>query len=158
MRDRWAGYRNLLIPALMVSLGACQAPPPESRVAVEYLSSPEFREHNLPFSEAVRVDRLLYLSGQIGTVPGTLELAAGGIGPETRQTMENIRATLERYGSSLDRVVKCTIMLDEMSEWPAMNEVYVTFFPGHRPARSALGADGLALGARVEIDCIATVD
>ena len=94
---------------------------------------------------------------QIGTVPGTLELAAGGIGAETRQTMENIRATLERYGSSLDRIVKCTIMLDDMGEWPAMNEVYVTFFPGDRPARSALGADGLALGARVEIDCIATV-
>ncbi|MEX2465587.1 MAG: RidA family protein [Gemmatimonadota bacterium] len=124
---------------------------------MEYLSSPEFQELDLPFSEAVRVGHTLYLSGQIGTLPGSLELAPGGIGPETRQTMENIRSALERFGSSLDRVVKCTAMLDDMEEWPAMNEVYVTFFPENRPARSALGADGLALGARVEIECIATV-
>jgi enamine deaminase RidA (YjgF/YER057c/UK114 family) len=71
--------------------------------------------------------------------------------------MENIRDVLERSGSSLDRVVKCTVMMADMKEWPAMNEVYVTYFPRNRPARSALGANGLALGARVEIECIATV-
>jgi 2-iminobutanoate/2-iminopropanoate deaminase len=104
------------------------------------------------------VENMLYLSGQIGTLPGSVELAPGGIGPETRQTMENIRSVLERFGSSLDRVVRCLVMLDDMDEWPAMNEVYTDFFPADRPpARSAMGADGLALGARVEIECTAVV-
>jgi reactive intermediate/imine deaminase len=100
---------------------------------------------------------MLYLSGQIGTLPGSMTLVEGGIQTETRQTMENIRAVLERYGSSLERVVKCTVMIADMSEWPALNEIYVEFFPGPKPARSALGANGLALGARVEIECWATV-
>lgn len=124
---------------------------------VEYLNSSPVAE-NLPFSEAVRVGHFLFLSGQIGIDPETGELAEGGIQPETRQTMENIRATLERYGSSMDRVVKCQVFLADMSEWGAMNEVYVTFFGENKPARSALGASGLALGARVEIECMATVD
>ena len=82
----------------------------------------------------------------------------GGIAAETRQAMENIRATLERYGSSLDRVVKATVMLADMAEWGEMNQVYVTYFDEHLPARSAFGAAGLALGARVEIECIAVLD
>ena len=110
--------------------------------------------NSLPFSAAVRVGDMLYLSGQIGT-DSTGALVGGGIGPETRQTMENIRAVLEANGSSLDRVVKCLVMLADMAEWGAMNGVYVTFFPNHLPARSAMGASGLALGARVEIECIA---
>lgn len=125
---------------------------------MEKLNTPEMAALNLPFSEAVRVGRMLYLSGQLGNRPGTLELVPGGIGPETRQTMENIKATLERYGSSLDRVVKCTIFLADIAEWPAMNEVYRTYFPEAPPARSALGASGLAVGARVEIECIAVLD
>jgi len=128
-----------------------------ARPEVEYLMSEERRAEGLPFSEAVRVGDLLILSGQIGRDPATRQLVGGGIGPETRQTLENIRATLERYGSSMDRVVKCTAMLADMAEWPAMNEVYTTFFPEHKPARSAFGASGLALGARVEIECWATV-
>jgi reactive intermediate/imine deaminase len=99
---------------------------------------------------------MLYLSGQLGT-DSTGGLVAGGIEPETRQTMENIRAVLEANGSSMDRVVKCLVMLADMGEWGAMNKVYVTFFPHHLPARSALGASGLALGARVEIECVAVV-
>ena len=109
---------------------------------------------SLPFSAAVRVGDMLYLSGQIGT-DSTGALVKGGIGPETRQTMENIRGVLEANGSSLDRVVKCLVMLADMAEWGAMNGVYVTLFPHHVPARSAMGASGLALGARVEIECIA---
>ena len=91
----------------------------------------------------------------MGTGAG-MTLVEGGIQAETRQTMDNIRAVLERNGSSMDRVVKCLIMLDDVGEWGAMNEVYVTYFD-QLPARSAMGADGLALGARVEIECIATV-
>jgi 2-iminobutanoate/2-iminopropanoate deaminase len=112
---------------------------------------------SLPFSAAVRVGDLIYLSGQIGT-DSTGKLVAGGIGPETRQTMENIRAVVEQNGSSMERVVKCLVMLADMSEWGAMNEVYITYFPKHLPARSAMGANGLALGARVEIECIAVAE
>jgi reactive intermediate/imine deaminase len=124
---------------------------------VEYLLEPGMEGRDLPFSSAVRVDNLLFLSGQLGIVPGTMTLAEGGITGETRQTMDNISATLETFGSSMDRVVKCTVFLADMSEWGAMNEVYRTYFASP-PARSALGASGLALGARVEIECIAVVD
>lgn len=122
---------------------------------VAYLNSADDERMSLPFSEAVRVGHLLFLSGMIGNRPGTPELAPGGIQGETRQALQNIKATLERYGSSMDRVVKCTVFLADMAEWSSMNEVYVQFFPGPKPARSALGASGLALDARVEVECIA---
>ena len=128
---------------------AVQAP------SVEYLTSDELA--NRPFSEAVRVGNWLILSGQIGVDRETGALPPGGIKPETKQTMENIKRTLEKYGSSLDQVVKCTVMLADISEWSAMNEVYVTYFPNHKPARSAFGTSGLALGARLEIECWAVV-
>jgi 2-iminobutanoate/2-iminopropanoate deaminase len=107
-----------------------------------------------PFSEAVRVDNLLYLSGQIG-LDSSGKLVSGGIAAETRQTLENIKVVLERYGSSMEKVVKCTVMLADIREWEEMNKVYLTFFQNELPARSALGASGLALMARVEIECIA---
>lgn len=110
---------------------------------------------NLPFSDAVKVGDLLFLAGKLGNIAGTRELAPGGIQSQTRQTMEHIKAALERYGSTLDDVVKCTVFLADMAEWAAMNEVYVTYFSKHRPARSAVGVSGLALGARVEIECVA---
>jgi len=124
---------------------------------VEYLQAPGTEDMNLPFSSAVRVGDLLFLSGSIGVVPGTLDLAEGGIQGETRQTMDNIKQTLETFGSSTDKVVKCTVFLADMAEWGAMNEVYRAYFE-NPPARSALGASGLALGARVEIECIAVLD
>jgi len=109
-----------------------------------------------PFSEAVRVGPILYLSGALGLGPDG-KLVPGGIEAETRQTMENIHAVLVRHGSSLDRVIKCTAMLADMAEWGAMNRAYLEFFPNHLPARSAFGTTGLALGARVEIEAIALV-
>jgi reactive intermediate/imine deaminase len=109
---------------------------------------------SLPFSESVRVGDMLYLSGQLGT-DSTGQLVPGGIGPETRQALSNIAAALVRHGSSLDRVVKCTVMLADITEWAEMNEVYVSFFGSHRPARSAFGTGGLALGARLELECMA---
>ena len=112
-----------------------------------------------PFSPAVGVGNLILLSGQIGTTgaDATGTLVPGGIEAETRQTLENIKTTLAAVGSSMDKVVKCTVMMADMAEWDRMNAVYRTFFaPGRLPARSALGANGLALGARVEIECIAT--
>jgi reactive intermediate/imine deaminase len=124
-------------------------------VEVEYHAvSPEMQ---LPFSEAVRVGHMLYLSGQLGYDRAASKLVEGGIGPETKKTLENIKAILEKHGSSMAEVVKCTVFLADISEWAAMNEVYVTYFPSNPPARSALGSSGLALGARTEIECIATV-
>ncbi len=108
----------------------------------------------IPFSEAVRVGPILYLSGAIG-LDETRRLVPGGIEAETRQALENIRAVLERHGSSMARVFKCTAMLADMAEWAAMNRVYIEFFPDHLPARSAFGTTGLALGARIEIEAIA---
>lgn len=108
-----------------------------------------------PFSPAVRANGFLFLAGQIGT-DSSGRLVAGGIRVETRQAMENIRGVLQRNGSSLDRVVKCTVFLADMREWGTMNEVYTTFFTAGRfPARTAAGASGLALDARVEIECVA---
>ena len=71
--------------------------------------------------------------------------------------MENIKRTLEKYGSSMDQVVKCTVMLADISEWDDMNEVYGTYFPKNKPARSAFGTSGLAMGARLELECLAIV-
>ena len=99
---------------------------------------------------------MLYLAGQIGT-DSTGALVKGGIEAETRQTLRNISDVLQKTGSSMDRVVKCTVFLADMKEWPAMNSVYTTFFPKNLPARSAFGATGLALNARTEIECIAVV-
>lgn len=126
------------------------APPP-----VEYLKSDPARP--APFSDAVRVGHMLYLTGQLGT-DGPSGLVSGGIKAETKQTMENIRRVLERNGSSLEQVVKCTVMLTDINDRSAMSEVYVAYFAKDRmPARSAFGVSGLALGARVEIECLATI-
>lgn len=111
----------------------------------------------LPFSEAVRVGPTLYLSGQIGVLPGTVQLAPGGIQEEARQTMENIRILLEANGYSMSDIVKCTVMLADMSEWATFNEIYRSYFTGNYPARSAFGANGLAFGARVELECVAAM-
>ena len=112
---------------------------------------------SLPFSKAVAVGDMLYLSGELGIAPDTLALAPGGIAAETKQVMENIKATLKANGSDMNHVVKCLVMLADINEWAQMNAVYRTYFKKRFPARSALGANGLALGARVEIECIATV-
>lgn len=122
----------------------------------EYLNSGRILPTTLPFSEAVRVGGTLYLSGQIGNIPGTLELAEGGIAGQAPQVMENIRTALEAHGYALSDLVKCTVFLADMAEWGAFNEIYASYFPAGRfPARSALGSSGLALGARVEVECIA---
>lgn len=125
--------------------------------APEFLTSPSTEALALPFSEAVRVGDLLFVSGQIGNLPGTLELAPGGIQAEARQALDNVAAILERHGSSLEHVAKCTVFLRDMAEWPALNEVWVEYLP-NKPARSALAASGLAVGARVEIECIAAAE
>ena len=127
---------------------------PEQHPDIEYYPAEGMK--GLPFSEAVRVGNMLYLAGQIG-LDETGKMVPGGIAAETRQAMENIRTTLERHGSSLDYIIKVTVMLADMAEWAEMNKVYVTYFDRHLPARSSFGTAGLALGARVEIECIAVL-
>lgn len=141
------------LTVLLIVLFSCAAQAGQSKVEY-YAVSPDMQ---LPFSEAVRVGHMLYLSGQLGYDRAAGKLVEGGITAETQKTMENIKATLEKHGSSMAEVVKCTVFLADINEWAAMNEVYVTFFPTHPPARSALGSSGLALGARTEIECMATV-
>ena len=123
--------------------------------AVEFLNSGKITPATLPFSEAVRVGDTLYLSGQVGVKPGTLELAPGGIRGEARQALENIKTTLETHGYSMRDVVKCTVMLADIAEWATFNEVYKSYFSPPYPARSAFGTNGLAIGARVEVECVA---
>lgn len=149
-------FKSILGIACILVLISCQPKSTGEQISsVKFLTSDD--SVNRPFSEAVRVGNWLILSGQLGIDPETGSLAPGGIKAETQQTMENIKRTLEKYGSSMDRVVKCTVMLADISEWGAMNEVYVTFFPKHKPARSAFGTNGLALRARLEIECWAVV-
>jgi 2-iminobutanoate/2-iminopropanoate deaminase len=139
-------------PALSLSLAlALVGCAPRYRTEVVRATSGPVR----PFSPAVKANGFIWLSGQIGTDSTGARIVPGGIQAETRQTMNNIRDILTRAGSSMDKVVKCTVFILDMAEWPAMNEVYVTYFKGPPPARSAAGASGLALGARVEIECIA---
>lgn len=126
----------------------------DPRPTVEYIGKPMLGEQRLPFSDAVRVGDTIYLSGEIGRKPdGTLPQ---GIVAQARQTMDNIGAKLKAQDLGWGDVVKCTVMLDNMADWAAFNNVYVTYFTdGKFPARSAFGADGLALGALVEVECIA---
>ena len=154
----FAGRRLTFACVLAATVSGCAvatSPAPE-QASIEFLSSGKVLPANLPFSEAVRVGDTLYLSGQIGIVPGTLTLVSGGTAGEARQTMENIKASLAAHGYAMSDLVKCTVMLADIAEWDEFNEVYRTYFSGRYPARSAFGADALALGARVEVECIAS--
>jgi reactive intermediate/imine deaminase len=151
--------KHIVIVLLVATGAACAVQtPPAPAAAPEFINVVEPWPY--PFSSAVRAGNLLFLSGQIGTqmVNGAPTLVAGGIEAETRQTLENIKAILTRGGSSMERVVKCSVMLADMAEWPRMNAIYATYFPGPKPSRAAWGATALALGARVEIDCTALVN
>ena len=140
-------FRIALAVSLVLGTSAMAQRPP-----VEHIGEPSINGQRLPFSEAVRVGDMLYLAGQLGNkADGTLP---EGIEAQARQTMDNIGAVLKRSNLGFGDVVKCTVMLDDMADWPAFNKVYVTYFPdGKFPARSAFGADGLAMGALLEVEC-----
>ncbi len=150
--------KNILttVAAMMGGLIAGGATAADS-ASVQYLNSGKILPTTLPFSEAVRVGDLVFLSGQLGIAPGNMKLVPGGIKEQATQTLQNIKSTLEAHGYSMSQLVKCTVMLADMSEWGEFNEVYKTFFNGRYPARSAMGVNGLALGAKVEVECIAAV-
>ena len=135
--------RALVVAAVLIGASA------SAKAPVYYPS-----QFPYPFSDAVQVGDTLILSGQVGAKPGTGAVMPGGIEPETRQALDNIAASLKRRGLGMDAVVKCTAMLADMKEWPAFNAIYASYFKkGHYPARSAFGVSGLALGARVELEC-----
>ena len=151
--------RVVMLLTALASLAACAQTAPQSTAArPEFLNSPESLKSGRPFSEAVRIGGFIFLAGQIGIDPATGKPTAGGIKPEARQALRNIQKVLEDNGASLANVVKCTVFLADIDEWATFNEVYQEFFKAPYPARSALGTNGLALDARVEVECIAYVD
>lgn len=146
--------RGIAAVTLSLTVVACQPPISEAdaaQPAIQQVAAPEYLNPSarLPFSEGVRHGDLLFLSGKLGLGGDR------GIQPETRGALESIQDALERFGSSMDRVLKCTVFLADMAEWSAMNEVYTEFFPENKPARTAVGASGLSGNGRVEIECIA---
>lgn len=141
-------HRLLILAVAAATVSACGG---EKR---SYDRDPSLPD-NLPFSSAVVVGDTIYLSGEIGRKPGGTSIVEGGVGAETRQIFENYKTTLARVGADLSDIVKCTVFLDDMSKFAEMNAAYAEFFPGDKPARSTLGADGLAVGASLEIECLA---
>ncbi len=122
---------------------------------IEFLRSDAVNPSGLPFSDGVRIGRLVILSGMLGIRPHTLELAAGGLEGQTRQTLENLRSVLAVHGLTLRDVVRVQVMLADIADWPRFNEIYREYFSEPYPARSAFAASGLALGACVEVEAFA---
>ena len=150
---RRSGRALLMAGAAAALLGACSDPQTPPAAASRYFKS---AVPNAPFSAAVRVGDIVYLSGSIGLG------ADGKLPPEftdqVRQTMANVAATLAQTGLGYDDVFKCTVMLADMSRWEDFNKIYITYFkPERLPARSAIGANGLARGAQIELECLARV-
>ncbi|HWC56902.1 MAG TPA: RidA family protein [Sphingomicrobium sp.] len=144
--------KAILATATGILIMSTAAEAATTRPAVEHFGRPAVNGQPLPFSEAVRVGDTLYLSGQIG-IGGDGKLP-DGIEAQTKQAMENIGAVLKRAGLGYGDVFHCTAFLADMKDWPAFNKAYVPYFPaGKMPARSAFGANGLALGALVEVEC-----
>jgi len=126
---------------------------PASAAKVEFYNGSSASMRALPFSEAVRVDDLLIMSGMLGVEERTDDLVNGGIIPETHQIFVNMKRVLEDNGLDFGNVVKCTVMLDDIEDYDDFNVVYATYFPGDKPARSAIAAEALAMEAAVELEC-----
>ena len=152
-------FRSCLLLLALLTAGPRASAQDAERPHVEFLTGAGVlpTEPALPFSDAVRVGDLVLLSGMIGLEPGTMRLVPGGTAAEARQTLENIEAVLRAHGLTRRDVVKCTVMMEDIAEWGAFNAIYAAFFEAPYPARSAFGADGLALGARLEVECIAAM-
>lgn len=160
-----APYRAVLALVGVLAVGACtiqertdrNGPGQTEESPRKQIIQPEGVARLPVFSSAVRSGDLIFLSGSLGALPGVVppRLVEGGIEAETRQTMENIVTILDAAGATLDDLVKCTVFLADIDDYAAMNAVYAEYFPSDPPARAALAGSGLALGALVEVDCIA---
>jgi len=147
-----------LLIALSICCFACEDhdDKDEQVASMEHYQLEKTKALGLPFSDAVIVGDIIYLSGQIGNLPGTLDLAPGGLIPEAKQIFKNIEAVLKANGSTLEDIIKVTVMMENIDEWGEFNKEYVQIFDGDKkPARSAFGSTGLALGAKLEVECIA---
>ena len=111
-----------------------------------------------PYSQAIRAGDFVFTAGQIGTDPATGELAGDDVQDQAAQVLANLRAILEAAGSGMDRLVKTTVYLADIADWPAVNEIYMREVPQPFPARSAFAVRDLPKGARVEIEAVATAD
>ena len=149
--------RKTIYSILVIVTLLCSCDDKPNQTEITYYQSDDMASLGLSFSDAVRVDNMLYLSGVVGMIPGKMELVEGGLEAESRQIMENIQKVLQANGSSLENAIKFTIFIDDINRWSDFNKVYVEYFPNKKPARSALGVEGLALGAAVEVECIAVI-
>ncbi len=147
--------KTIILSIALFSITFCLAQKKKSNTEAIYIKPKGVPTPSLPFSEAVIHNKIIYLSGQVGTLG--LKLVEGGIVPETRQAIINIKNLLEQNGSSLNNIIKCTCMLADMNESSDFNKEYIKFFPNNKPARSIFGTTGLALDARIEIECIASL-
>lgn len=135
---------------ILMSLQSCN----DSNSKIIFHKSHEPTRANLPFSDAVETEDLLFLTGQIGKDHALGKLVSGGIKPEIKQVIENIETVLKQHNLSLDNVVKCTVVLKNMNDFSDFNSVYTTYFT-KKPARTTFEASNLAGGASIEIDVIA---
>ena len=148
-----------MIIAILIMTSSCEGTRTDNynnkpSTQIDYHVSENTKKLDFPFSDATIVNNVIYVSGQVGNIPGSNELVKGGIKEETRQTMKNIEGILTSLGSSMEKVFKCTCMLSDISEWGEMSAEYRKVFNDNKkPSRSAFAGTGLALGAKVEIEC-----
>jgi reactive intermediate/imine deaminase len=146
--------RNATLLALGFALASTSAASSAAAQATREVVPIPGASPNPVLSSVIKAGDVLYLSGQLGTVPGQ-GLPPGGIQAETRQALDNVKRLLDAAGSGMERVIKCTVFLADIGDFRAMNEVYRSYWPSAPPARSTVGVAGLVLNARVEIECIA---
>ena len=146
---------NIKILSILILFSSCSNITHDD---AEYFVSETSKELNFPFSDAAIVGNIIYVSGQIGSKPGTREVVEGGISAETTQTLNNIKMVLNDLGSNSDKIFKCLCMLEDINDYNEMNKAYTTFFNSrdNLPSRSTFAGSGLALGAKIEIECWAT--
>jgi len=144
---------HLILSFLLMILVACA---PSQKTEIDFLESKIERRKKAPYSDAVRVGELLFLTGQVGFNNTTEKLAQGGIKAESIQALENIKAVLEANGSDMEHVAKCTVILTDNNDFTAFNEIFRQYFPKNKPARTTFVAD-LVIDAKIEIDVIASV-
>lgn len=144
--------KKVLVPILFATifLMGCET----DKTEVVFHKSHETKRQNVPFSDAVEAGDFLFLAGQIGKNHNTGKLVEGGIKAETKQVIENIEDVLQHHNLNLDNVVKCTVVLSDINEFKAFNEIYTQYFT-KKPARTTFAAANLAAGASIEIDVIA---
>ena len=146
---------TIKILSILILFGACST---QAYNDAEYFVSEKSKELNFPFSDASIVGNIIYVSGQVGTEPGTRKIVDGGINAETIQILNNIEMILNDLGSNSDKIFKCLCMLEDINDYTEMNKAYTIFFNSRRnlPSRSTFAGSGLALGAKIEIECWAT--